>query len=94
MPPKISENTEAQTSFENQQSPTAAEIQSWLVLYIEELLEIEEVDITTPFDRYGLDSAAVAGMIGDMETWLGRKLDPALPYDFPNIKALAQHLAT
>lgn len=75
--------------------PTVAEIQAWIVSYLAKLMEIspEEVDATAPFDRYGLDSAAVVGMTGDLEEWLGCDLDPTLPYDYPTIEAMSRHLA-
>jgi acyl carrier protein len=75
--------------------PTVAEIQAWIVSYLAKLMEIspEEVDATAPFDRYGLDSAAVVGMTGDLEEWLGYDLDPTLPYDYPTIEAMSRHLA-
>lgn len=75
--------------------PSATEIQAWIVSYLAELLEIDpdEVNVTIPFDRYGLDSAAAVGMTGDLEDWLERKLDPTLLYDYPTVEAFAQHLA-
>ncbi|HAZ48489.1 MAG TPA: phosphopantetheine-binding protein [Cyanobacteria bacterium UBA11369] len=77
------------------QPPTAAEIQAWIVSYLAQLLEInpDEVDTAIPFDQYGLDSSAAVGMTGDLEDWMGRKIDPTLLYDYPTIGALAQHLA-
>jgi acyl carrier protein len=59
-----------------------------------QLLEIDpdEVNVTIPFDQYGLDSSAAVGMTGDLEDWLERKIDPTLLYDYPTIEALAQHL--
>ena len=74
---------------------TTAQILAWLISYLAELLEIEpdEVDITIPFDRYGLDSSVAVGMTGDLEDWLGRELDPTLVYDYPTVELLAQHLA-
>lgn len=75
--------------------PSAIEIQTWIASYLADLLEIEadEVDVTIPFDQYGLDSAAAVGMSGDLEDWLGHKLDPTLLYDYPTVQALAEHLA-
>jgi acyl carrier protein len=32
-------------------------------------------------------------MSGDLEDWVGRKIDPTLLYDYPTIETLAQHLA-
>jgi acyl carrier protein len=80
-------------SSQNQRTPT--EIQNWLVSYLSELLEIEpdEVEVTVPFERYGLDSSAAIGLSGDLEDWLGFPLDPTLLYDYPTIEALVQHLA-
>jgi acyl carrier protein len=76
--------------------PTAAEIQAWMVSYLAELLEIDsdEVNVTVSFDRYGLDSSAAVGLTGDLENWLGCKLDPTLLYDYPTIEGLARHLGS
>ncbi|WP_339381836.1 acyl carrier protein [Dendronalium phyllosphericum] len=85
-------NTTSTTAL--QQIPTAAEIQTWIVSYIAELLEVdaEEIDVTIPFDRYGLDSSAAVGLTGDLEDWLGREINPTLLYDYPTVEALVQHL--
>ncbi|OKH26469.1 phosphopantetheine-binding protein [Chroogloeocystis siderophila 5.2 s.c.1] len=76
-------------------APTAAEIQAWIVSYLADLLEInpDEIDTTIPFDRYGLDSAVVVGLTGDLEAWLDSKVDPTLIYDYPTIEDLTRHLA-
>ena len=89
----ISPSNQVQTLSQSNNSPTAAEIETWLVRYVAELLDIEDVDVETPFDRYGLDSASVAGMMGDLGDWLGYKLDPSIPFDYPTIEALAKHLS-
>lgn len=75
--------------------PTAVEIETWIVCYLANILEIEpdKVDSTIPFDHYGLDSAVAVGLTGDLEDWLERKLDPTLLYNYPTIEALVQHLA-
>lgn len=74
--------------------PTAVEIQDWIMAYIAELLEVDadEIDPTVPFERYGLDSASAVGMTGDIENWLGRKIDPTLLYDYPTVTSFSQHL--
>lgn len=74
--------------------PTVVEIQAWIVSYLAQILEIsqDEVNVTIPFDRYGLDSSVAIGLTGDLEDWLGRKLDPTLLYDYPTVESLAQHL--
>lgn len=89
-------STIANEKVNSQQAlPTAQEIQAHLVDYLAELLEIKpnEFDVQTTFDRYGLDSAAVVGMTGDLETWLGRKIPPNIAYEHPTVESLAQHLA-
>jgi acyl carrier protein len=74
---------------------SAAEIQDWMVAYLAELLEIEpeEVDVTVPFDRYGLDSSAAVGLTGDLENWLETEVDPTLLYDYPTVESLVEHLS-
>ena len=74
---------------------TAEDIQVWIASYLAELLEIDvdEVETTITFNRYGLDSAEVIGLTTDLEEWLGFKLEATLMYDYPTIEALAQHLA-
>jgi acyl carrier protein len=75
--------------------PSAAEIQSWIAAYLADLLGVdaEDVDISLPFDRYGLDSSVAIGLTGDLEDWLQTRLDPTLLYDYPTVAALAKHLA-
>ncbi len=70
-------------------------IQDWLVAYLARELKVtpEEMDVTAPFDRYGLSSVTAVLMIGNLEDWLGAKIDPTLPYDYPTIETLAEHLA-
>lgn len=77
-----------------QEPRTVAEIQEWLVSYLAEqlLIEANEINITIPFDRYGLDSATAIGLTGDLEDWLAVELDPTLIYDYPSVEALSQHL--
>lgn len=74
--------------------PTQKEIQTWIVNYVAELLEVKpnKIDVTIPFDRYGLDSSAAVGLAGDLETWLEQELDPTLLYDYPTIESLTQYL--
>ncbi len=74
--------------------PTQIEIQTWIVNYVAELLEVkpDRIDVTIPFDRYRLDSSAAVGLAGDLEDWLDRELDPTLLYEYPTIEKLTQHL--
>ncbi|MGH2412356.1 MAG: condensation domain-containing protein, partial [Microcystaceae cyanobacterium] len=78
----------------NQKWLTQVEIQDWLVNYLSQLLEIdpEEVDVTNPFERYGLDSSAAVVLSGDLQDWLGCELEPELLFDCPTIETLTQYL--
>jgi acyl carrier protein len=71
------------------------EIASWMREYLAELLgmPLDEIDEATSFERYGLDSLASVGMIGDLEEWLGSELDPVLASEHPSIRTLARALA-
>lgn len=75
---------------------SAPEIQDWIVAYLADLLETEpdDIDVTVPFERYGLDSSAAFGMTGDLEEWLQTEIDPTLLYDYPTVEALVQHLSS
>ncbi|MGL5796529.1 MAG: acyl carrier protein [Waterburya sp.] len=74
--------------------PSKLDLQTWIVNYVAELLEVEpeKIDVTIAFDRYGLDSSAAVGLAGDLEDWLERELDPTLLYDYPTIESLSEHL--
>ena len=78
----------------NKKLPTQREIQNWIVNYVAELLEVNpnSIDVTISFDRYGLDSSATIGITGELEDWLGTKINPTLLYDYPTVEALAGHL--
>jgi acyl carrier protein len=75
--------------------PTAPEIQARLVTEVARLLEVEPrvIDVAQPFDRYGLDSMMAVDLTAVLEEWLGRDLSPTLPYEYPTIQSLSQHLA-
>ncbi len=88
-------NYHAEGKQDTLQGPQKArDIQNWLISYISDLLLIDaqEIDVTIPFDRYGLDSASAIGLTGDLQDWLAVELDPTLIYDYPSVDALTQHL--
>jgi acyl transferase domain-containing protein/acyl-CoA synthetase (AMP-forming)/AMP-acid ligase II/alpha-beta hydrolase superfamily lysophospholipase/acyl carrier protein len=74
---------------------TKAQIEAWLVTAIAQRLKLGmgEIDARRPFDTLGLDSMAAVQVCSDLETWLGRRLSPALIFEFPDIDSLARHLA-
>lgn len=79
----------------NAEKITVASVQEWLTHYLANLLDMDpdDVDVETPFEGYGLDSAAAVAMTGDLEDWLKIELDPTLVYDYPTIEKLSSHLA-
>jgi acyl transferase domain-containing protein/acyl-CoA synthetase (AMP-forming)/AMP-acid ligase II/acyl carrier protein len=76
-------------------APTAGAIQAWLVAQLARRLSVDPgtLDVREPFARYGLDSASVVSISGELEDWLGRRFSPALAWEYPTIEALAEHLA-
>lgn len=52
------------------------------------------IDVSEPFNRYGLDSQAAVHLMADLEDWLGIELSPTLPYEYPTVQELAQHIVT
>jgi len=75
--------------------PTEEAIQQWLVQELSRRLKLapEEIGLREPFARFGLDSIGAVGLSGELETWLGHRLDPTLAYDYPSVASLAAHLA-
>ena len=88
----LSERTNAVESLEKEK--TAKAVQDWIVTYLADLMEVdpEEVEVSIPFDSYGLDSSAAIGLTGDLEDWLGFEVDPTAVYDYPTIESLSKHL--
>ena len=72
------------------------EIEAWIISYLAKTLDLNrnEIDTTITFDNYGLDSATAAFMTSDLGDWLKIEVDPVLPYEYPTIKELSQHLAS
>ena len=88
----------AQWQLNPAQPTTAAhsitDIQSWLVAKLAEKLHCspQEIDIHAEFASYGLDSVAMVSLSGELENWLGERLDPTLAYNYPSIASLSEYL--
>jgi acyl transferase domain-containing protein len=74
---------------------TAAEIQAWLSQKIAQELGVaaSAIDITAPFDSYGLDSMLALGIASAGQQYLGIEISPILLMHYPTVQSLAQHLA-
>lgn len=72
-----------------------ADITAWLLsrLARETGIDADEIDLGQPFASLGIDSARALILVGDLETWLGRRLPPIVLWNYPTIEALARHLA-
>jgi acyl carrier protein len=73
----------------------ATAIRRWLIAAVARHVEIaeEQIDPTSPFTNYGLDSRTAIELAGDLEKWLGVELSPTLVWDYPTIDAMAEYLA-
>ncbi|HXM70462.1 MAG TPA: AMP-binding protein, partial [Thermoanaerobaculia bacterium] len=73
---------------------TAVTIEAWLIDWIARHLEVEReaVEADSPLSLY-LDSVIAVMMVDDLAGWLGRPLDPALPWSYPSIRAMSHELA-
>ncbi|NBD17589.1 MAG: AMP-binding protein, partial [Cyanobacteria bacterium] len=88
----------AQWQLETAQPTTVShsitDIQSWLVAKLAEKLHCspQEIDLHAEFASYGLDSVAMVSLSGELENWLGERLDPTLAYNYPTIASLSDYL--
>ncbi len=71
------------------------QLQAWMIAYLVDLFDIrpDEVDITLPFDQYGLDSAATVAFTSDLGNWLGVRLDSRLMIEHETVQAVARHIS-
>lgn len=76
-------------------SYSAAEIQSWLIFNLAELLgvETEEINVNDNLEDYGLDSAQAMTLVSKLEQLLGFQPSPVLLWHYPNIASLSQRLS-
>lgn len=70
------------------------DVQQWLVTYIAKLLDIapESVDVDEEMVNLGLSSRQAITLTANLETYVAQPTDPALIWEYPTIRQLAQHL--
>ena len=75
-------------------SMSAAEIRTFLLELVakERGGDAAAVDADAPFDRLGLDSMALLGIVGDLAERLEMEIDTTLLLEHPTIDRLARHL--
>ncbi|OKH26695.1 8-amino-7-oxononanoate synthase [Hydrococcus rivularis NIES-593] len=79
-----------------QSSPSEAEIASWLVARLAELLELDpdEINLQQDLTDYGLSSVDAVNLSGDLENFLGRRLSPTIVWEYPTVEELSQYLSS
>ena len=70
-------------------------VEEWLVVYLSRLLKTpeENIDINQSFESYGMDSASVIGLTGDLTEWSGLELEETVVYNHGNIAQLARYVS-
>ena len=76
-------------------TPTAAEIQGWIVARVGRLANLPEaeVDPHAPLTRFGLDSVAVIALAADLEKWLNFRFRENPVGANTTIESLSRYLA-
>ena len=75
--------------------PAGSALEAWLIGRVAAALKgsAAAVDPHVPLQTLGLDSLAVVALSGELETHLGRRVEPTIVYDFPTIAQLARHFS-
>src|SRR5579864_6980758 len=83
-----------QTKSVHQRKQELEEISLWLVKKIASCAQIDtsEISVHESFASYGLSSTDAVSISGELEEWLGKKLQPTLLYNYPTIDLLAHAL--
>jgi acyl-CoA synthetase (AMP-forming)/AMP-acid ligase II/acyl carrier protein len=79
-----------------QTTPRSREdIEDFLLRRLAHVLAVvpDELDVSQPFNSFGLDSLRTLTLVGDIEKWLGQPVSPTLFWNYPTIADLAGHLA-
>jgi acyl-CoA synthetase (AMP-forming)/AMP-acid ligase II/acyl carrier protein len=90
------ESAAARTDAAGAATPRSHEdVEAFLVRRLSRVLSIgvDEVDVTQPFNAFGLDSLRTLTLVGDLEDWLGHPVSPTVFWNYPTIADLAAHLA-
>jgi acyl carrier protein len=76
-------------------SMNSNEISAWIRERIARELgsEASAIDPEVTFDRLGLDSLALLGVLGDLASELDIEIETSVLFDYPTISGLAAHLA-
>lgn len=69
-------------------------IENWFIDRVSEYIdiEVEEVNVCASFMDLGINSLATLNIIGELESWLGIKVNPTEFWDYPTIQLLSGFL--
>ncbi|WKD60246.1 Phthiocerol/phenolphthiocerol synthesis polyketide synthase type I PpsA [Corynebacterium ciconiae DSM 44920] len=72
------------------------ELSAWLTRWVAENTElsVDEVDVDTPMQSFGLSSRDVVVLSGELENLTGVQLDATVAYQYPTIRALAEFVCS
>jgi len=72
-----------------------ATIESWLVAWIAREMRVDasRVDAREPLVNFGMGSRQALLLVGDLEDWLGTRVDPTLAWDHPTVEKISRFLA-
>ncbi|MFL6623506.1 MAG: acyl carrier protein [Sulfurifustaceae bacterium] len=75
---------------------TAEVAADWIVNYLAKRLNVAPSSIKREvvFSEYGVDSMLAVVMSGDIANWTGEEVLPNVLYEYPTVKALAEHIAS
>ncbi len=78
-----------------QKTYTVEDIQNWLIAEFAQQVDVDpdDIDIEEPFDNYELDSSKALVLLGRLEKFLGKELNPVFIFNYPTIAELAERLA-
>lgn len=78
-----------------EEKPSATMIEAWLCAQIAERVQtpIANLDPEKSLAALGVDSVDAVDIVTQLGEWLGRDIPAELPFEYPTIRAIAQHLA-
>ena len=70
-------------------------IESWLLAWIarEMRLDPSKIDARAPLVNFGMGSRQALLLVGDLEDWLGTKVEPSLAWEHPTVEKISRFLA-
>ena len=64
--------------------------------YLANILHVPQakIDVNVPFERYGLDSTAAAGLSGEIGEKLDLELSENVAFDYPTVASMADYVSS